>query len=166
MNRFTKTALIPALALGMAAPFAAPAMAGKSEGPIVVRSQEALADWQADTTAEINRNLEHSPFIRTVQPNTSVVEASFTLGADGRATDIEITTDRGNQAARKAAHFAIRNLDNLSEIPVSNPESVRFVAQIVFAETEADKEAMLKELKSGSRVAQGEDGKTVVMLGG
>lgn len=166
MNRLTKTALIPAVALGMAAPFATPAIAGESEGPIVVRSQEAMSDWQADTSAEINRKLDRATFVRDVRPNTSIVEASFTLGADGRAADIEITTQDGNLAARKATHYAVRNLENLADIPVADPSSVRFVANIVFADTEAEKEAMLNDLKSSARVAQSDDGETVVTLGG
>lgn len=134
MTVFTKLASAATLAAAFTLPLAAPAYAGEDSDDIVVRSNAAMQQWQAETTADINRALARDPMSRKVRPNNAIVEVAFTLGANGEAENIRVLDGTGNWSARRAAKIAVRSLDTLDEVPVSNPAEQKFLAQIVFAD--------------------------------
>ncbi len=169
MNTFTKhLAVLPAAALAFTLPFAAPAVAGEKSDGIVVRSQEALEEWQAQTTKDINRSLRNAPIPNNARPNNSVVQITFTLGADGKPENIETLDGSGNWAARKAARYAVRRLNDLDTVPVSNAQNAQFLANIFFASSADMHKQLAAQLKKSerSRLAAAEGEKEYILLGG
>ena len=169
MNIFTKhLAVLPAAALAFTLPFAAPAIAGEKSDGIVVRSQAALEDWQAETTKDINRALQHARIPNNAHPNNSVVQITFTLGADGKAENIEMLNGNGNWAARKSAMYAVRRLNNLDEIPVNNPQNAQFLANIFFASSKDMHKQLAAQLEKSERARVAAAGGTdkYILLGG
>lgn len=129
------TSALGALAAALTMTFVAPAFAGEPSD-IVVRSDAAMIEWQEDTTASLNRALARDPTARRARPSQSHVEVAFTLGADGRADNVRVTGGNGNWAAKRSAKYAVRTLDKLDQVPVTNRQSARFLASIVFADDE------------------------------
>lgn len=163
----TRTKLT-ALAAALALPLAAPALAGEKSDDIVVSSKAAMEQWQADTTADINRTLARDPTSRKTPPNNAVVEVAFTLGADGRAENIEILDGYGNWSARRAAKYAVRALDTLGDVPVRDRTGTAFLAQIIFADNEEIHAKLTKKAAKAraARFAAMEENERPILLGG
>lgn len=168
MKTLTKFATLPVAAFALALPFAAPALAGEKSDGIVVTSQAKMDEWKAETTKDINRSLVNAPIPNNSRPNTAVVQIAFTLGDDGKPNNIEVLDGRGNWAARKAATYAVRRLDDLDQVPVTNAQNARFLANIFFAGTPEDYKALKTQLKKSEAqrlaAADGED--EYILLGG
>ncbi len=169
MNTFTKhLAVLPAAALAFTLPFAAPAVAGEKSDGIVVRSQAALEEWQAETTKDINRSLRNAPIPNNARPNDSVVQITFTMGANGKPANIETLKGNGNWAARKSAMYAVRRLNDLDAVPVTNPQNAQFLANIFFASSVDVHKQLAVQLKKSerSRLANAEGETEYILLGG
>ncbi|MGB3469198.1 MAG: hypothetical protein WBA51_00065 [Erythrobacter sp.] len=127
-----------------------------------------MKDWQAETTKDLNRALARAPLPRKIVPNNAIVQVAFTLGADGKADNIEVVNGNGNWAARKTAVHAVRRLDNLASVPVANPKSTKFLANVIFASTPRIHDELAAKLwKSEARriAASTEDDNTIVLGG-
>lgn len=132
-------AVAAAISLTLVAPVSAgekaPDTAAAHSAPIVVHSQKAMEQWQADTTRDLNRALTRDPVARKVHPNNSIVEVAFRLGNDGKPENVRVVDGNGNWAARRAAKHAVRTLGTLGSVPIATPEGTRFLASIIFADT-------------------------------
>ncbi|WP_298471234.1 hypothetical protein [uncultured Erythrobacter sp.] len=169
MNTLTKhLAVLPAAALAFAIPFAAPALAGEKSDGIVVTSQAAMEEWQAATTARINRSLKNAPIPNNSRPNDAVVQVTFTLGADGKAEDIEVLRGNGNWAARKSATYAVRRLNDLDTVPVNNADGAQFLANIFFASSMEVHKQLKADLNKtlGAQLAAADGDSEYILLGG
>ncbi|GMN03516.1 energy transducer TonB [Erythrobacter sp. MTPC3] len=171
MITMSKTVSAAALAATASLTFAAPAFAGepKEQTSIVVRSAAAMEKWQDETTKDLNRALGHAPIRQTMVPNEGIVEVAFTLGADGRAENVEVLKGKGNWAARKAATYAVTRLRSLSDVPVSAPKDVRFIASIIFADDRAAHRKLAEQVqqkRAAQRFAYAEGETNVILLGG
>jgi hypothetical protein len=168
MNSFAKLAAAAACAAAMSLPLAAPAAAGDADDPIVVSSVKQMQEWQKDTTRELDHALARAPLGRTFLPNNAVVEVAFTLGADGRAANIEVLDGKGNQAARWAAKYAVRSLDGLDEVPVTNRKNARFLASIIFADDKADHRRLVaqRDARRAAYLASTDPEGRTILLGG
>lgn len=167
MNTFAKLACSSAAALALALPFATSAVAGEKSDDIVV-SSAAMKEWQAETTKDLNRALGRVSVPVSTRPNSAIVQVAFTLGADGKAENVELLDGQGNWAARRIAVNAVKRLNDLDTVPVRNPEDAQFLANIIFASThERHKELAAKLWKSErARIAAAGGNDTTILLGG
>ena len=64
--------------------------------------------------------------------------------------------------------YAVRRLGDLSDVPVINPDGVRFLANIVFATSEREHDELSAQLEQSerARLASGSARSTYVALGG
>lgn len=168
MKTLTKFAALPAAAFALALPVATPAIAGEKSESIVVTSKAKMAEWKAETTKDINRSLRSAPIPDSSRPNTAVVQIAFTLGEDGKADNIEVLEGRGNWAARRTAAYAVRRLNDLDQVPVTNAENAQFLANIFFASTPEDYKELKAQLKKSEakRMAAAEGDNEYILLGG
>ena len=161
--KFAPAAMIAAALCAL--PLASPAAAGEGDD-IVVSSRAAMEQWQAETTASINRALLRDPASRRVPTNNAIVEVAFTLGADGQADNIRIVGGEGNWAARHAAKYAVRSLDRLGEVPVRNARGQKFVANIIFADNKETHKKLSARLENTREQRLAEAGEDTIVLGG
>ncbi|MDJ0642941.1 MAG: hypothetical protein QNJ15_08995 [Erythrobacter sp.] len=168
MKTLTQFVALPVAALGLALPFSAPAVAGEKSDGIVVTSMAKMKEWQAETTKDINRSLRSAPIPNSSRPNKAVVQIAFTLGADGKPDNIEVLDGRGNWAARRAASYAVRRLNDLDQVPVTNPADAQFLANIFFAGTAEDYKELKAQLKKSEarRLAAADGEEEYILLGG
>lgn len=161
-------ALAAAIALPVSAPVSAGDKASAKSDDIIVSSQGAMQQWQAETTKDLNRALLRDPVTRKVRPNNAIVEVAFALGADGKAEDIRLLKGNGNWAAKRAAKNAVRRLDTLADVPVLDPEGTPFIASIIFADNrEIHQELSAKLAKSRKmRFASIDKEDRPILLGG
>lgn len=157
MNTVTKFLFAPAIAFAVALPVATPALADEGSDDIVVRSQSEMERWQADTTRSLNRALTRNPLERTATPSSGIVQVLFTLGDDGRASDIEVHNSSADWVAERSAVFAVRRLSNLDEVPVTNSDNVQFLANIIFAEDRSEYVELAEALKKSERARLASD---------
>ncbi len=150
MNTLTKLAASSAFALSFALSAATPAMAGGDE-PIVVQSKAAMEQWQKQTTRDLNRTLAFSPTSGKLRADNGIVQISFTLGADGKAENIELYDRSANLTAVRIAKRAVRKLGTLDEVPVKNRAQARFLASIIFADNADIHERLAAKLKKSER---------------
>ena len=132
---FTRTGLttfaVSAAGACMAALLPVTALAEGEGEDIVVSSGSAMQQWQQRTTAELNRALMREPPGATTE--NAIVQITFTLGEDGKATDQQFYNRDGSFLERSMAKRAIKSLDNLAEVPVADRSQTRFLASIIFA---------------------------------
>lgn len=173
MTTITKYVSAAALSVALALPLAAPVSAGEKSAsaesaPIVVQSRAAMKEWKAETNKGLNRALTQIALPRKVLPNDAIVQVAFTLDANGQPTNMQVLDGKGNWAARKTAERAIRRIDTFDEVPVANPQSARFLANIIFAGTADARDRLASELRESEReriaAAQGRD--DYIRLGG
>lgn len=173
MNIYAKLAITPALVLAAAMPLASvqagttSATAAAAEN-IVVTSRVEMKAWQNEATRQLDRALRSSPIERTASPSEGIVQVAFTLGADGRADNIEVVSNSANWVARKSAVHAVRRLSNLDSVPVTNRRGAQFLANLIFADDEIahrDLAARLAEAEN-ARLALGEEEEMTIVLGG
>ena len=166
MNTFAKLAFAPALALAALTPFAA-AQAGENSEDIVVTSSADMKAWQDDATRSLDRALQRSPIERTATPSSGIVQVTFTLGSDGRPTDVELYDSSANWAAERSAIYAVRRLGDISDVPVSDPQGAQFIANIIFADSEAEHDDLALALAASerTRLASGGPASAFVALG-
>jgi hypothetical protein len=166
-NFFANIAGAAALAAIAAVPLSAPAAAGENSDDIIVISTKAMKQWQAETTRDLNRALERAPFARSVLPNDAIVQVAFTLGEDGRAQDVTVLSGNGNWAARKAARYAVQQLDTLGDVPVMSPQGTPFLANIIFASDVETHEKLAEQLvrSESARIAAAGGEDPYVLLG-
>ena len=167
MTALSKFAPVAAFAAALALPLASPALADDEADPIVVSSKVAMQEWQAETTRDLNRALAFAPMARKTRPNESLVQVTFSLGADGRADDIKVRGGDGNIVARQTAIYAVRQLDGLADVPVRDAASQRFLANIYFANDKKTLIALKQQAQeSRARLAANGDGEDYILLGG
>lgn len=169
MNTNTK---IPALfaqrAIAAAILLAVPigAYASDDSDDIIVRSQPAMAQWQAETTKDLNRYLRGRPSTSLARPNNAIVQVSFSVGEDGKADNVRLYKSDGNSAANNMAKRAVGRLTNLDAVPVTNPQEAKFLANIVFADNESIHDRLLERLEQSERerIASNSAARTFIAL--
>ena len=166
MNSFTRIAIAPALALAATLPFAAPALAGVEHEDIVVTSRADLQAWQADATRTLNRALERNPRERNSRPSAGIVQLTFEMGADGKPTNIQTLASTTNWVSVRAARFAVRRLGDISDVPVTNADNARFLANIVFANDRVEYDRLASELERSENARIAASGEGYIVLGG
>lgn len=139
-----------ALFMALAAPFGGMLVMQTDEN--VAAAELAMGRWQAETTAALNRALADASAARLMTPNSAIVQVVFSVGADGKADKIKLIEGDGNWPARRAALYAIEQLDTLDRVPVANPLTVRFIANLVFYRSLDAKERLLARLREWERV--------------
>lgn len=167
MNRFTQIAIAPALAAAAVAALASPALAGEPNEDIVVTSHADMKAWQSDTTRTLNHLLEREPRMRNTNPSPGIVQLTFDMGDNGKPTNIALHSKTTNSVSVQAARSAVRRLD-LSDVPVTNSDNARFIANIVFSNGKrqhADLMAQLEESER-ARIASGTAESEYIVLGG
>ena len=158
-------------AIGAALLLAVPVgtLASDESDDIIVQPTAAMAQWQADTTRDLNRALAAGGVRYRGSPNDSIVQITFTLGEDGKADNVELYKDYNDSAnwlARKMAVRAVKRLDGLDQVPVSNPQDARFLANIIFASNERVHEKLEERLEQSerARLASAGKGRTYLAL--
>ena len=163
-----KFALAMPLALAAAVSLTAPAHAGGAFDDIVVTSPEKLKAWQDDTNRVLNRALEREPRRRNLHPSSGIVQMTFELGDDGKPDNIELQSNTANRAAARTARHALRWLGDISDVPVTNAENARFIANIIFARSVEQHQELQAELEKSerARLASGDETSEYIALGG
>ena len=147
MNTNTQKSSI-ARAIGAAILLAVPigALASDEGSDIIVQPTFAMDQWQEETTHDLNRALSKGGVRFRGEPNSAIVQITFSLGEDGKADDVRLYNDDGNWFAKRIALRAVKRLDNLDEVPVDNPQDVQFLANIIFANDERTQERLSRRL--------------------
>ncbi|MEL7445008.1 MAG: hypothetical protein AAGK02_04260 [Pseudomonadota bacterium] len=174
MTNTSKLILAPALAIAVALPLSVPAnagekaSAGQNEGPIVVRSQLTMEEWQEQMSRDLDRKLAHAPATRTLSMGSGIVQVSFTMGADGKADNLELYSNSANWLSKRTAMRAVRRLDNLSAVPVDDPQNARFLANIIIASDQETHDKLAAKLAKSERkrLAAADDESEYIALGG
>lgn len=168
MNTYTRLAIAPALALAVTIPLASPALAGVEHEDIVVTSRAEMKDWQANTTRTLNRALERIPRQRSENPSSGIVQLTFEMGDDGKPANIELLSSGANWTAVRTARRAVLRLGDISDVPVTNAQDARFLANIVFATSVEQKDELMAELERSerARLASGTAESEYITLGG
>lgn len=168
MKLFDSPAPAAALAAALTLTVAAPAYAGDKSDDIVVSSKSAMVTWQQDTTRQLNRMLARTPVAHTAAPNDTIVQIEFTLGEDGRPTDITLLDGDANWSARQTAIYAVRRLGDLSDVPVTNPQGTRFLANLIFADNAETRDQLAAKLDRSerTRLAAADGEEEPILLGG
>lgn len=168
MNTYTKIALAPALAFAAALPLTSPALAGGGHEDIVVTSRADFQQWRADATRTLNQALKQNPAERRASSSASsgIVQVTFEMGADGKPANIELYSSTANWAAESSARYAVKRLGDLSDVPVSNPQGARFLANIIFADTIEERDDLARDLarSEAGRLVSSDEG--FIVLGG
>ncbi len=143
-----------AAALSMAA--IVPAMA--DDEPILVHSQAAFAQWQADVTNSLDRRLVSAERSSRLTPESGIVQLRFTLDENGKPQGIRTVTSSGDWSTDRVAISAVRGLNQLDEAPVANVQGQTFQANIIFAKSEAQRDKLAAKLATmeTARLARGE----------
>lgn len=162
MQTFIKTALAAALSIAAISP----AMAG--DEPIVVHSEAAMKQWQADVTRSFDRRLANAERQMLIRPANGIVQLRFTLDADGKPEDIETITSSGHRGTDAIARRAVQGLDQLDEAPVTNVADQVFIANVIFAQDSDQKTRLAAKLAKmeGARLAMSTDGTSAISFGG
>ncbi|MHA7820879.1 MAG: energy transducer TonB [Erythrobacter sp.] len=166
MNTYFRIALAPALALAATLPLATPAVAGEKHEDIVVTSRADLKAWQADATTRLNRALERFPRQHNSNPSSGIVRLTFEMGADGKPTNIKTVSNSTNWVSVRAARYAVRRLGDISDVPVTNVDDARFLANIIFANSFAEHDKLARELERAETARIASSGEGYIVLGG
>lgn len=165
MNTFIKTALVPALALGMMAG-ATPAIADSAD--IVVQSPAAMEQWSNDMTRTLNRRLIAAERITRTVPSSGIVQVRFTLDERGRPHDMELYNSSGHVATDRVAMKALRGIQGFDEAPVIDARNQLFQANVIYARDAFEYQDLAAELKAREhiRLAKSASERTVLAFGG
>ena len=157
-----------AVAATLSLALGAPAYAGDKSDDIVVSSKTAMATWQQDTTRQLNRMLSRASVARTGTPNDTIVQIEFALGPDGKPTDITVLDGDANWSARRTAIYAVKRLGDLSDVPVTNPQNAKFLANLIFADSIDSHDRLAAKLASDTqtRFAEANSEDDYILLGG
>ncbi len=168
MNRFLKLAAIPIVTFAATIPMAHAAQAGEHAGTIVVTSASEMERWQSNATRRLNRALDRDPTARSATPSPGIVQVAFTLDADGRPANVELLGNSSDRVAARSAKLAVRRMGDLSDVPVTNPDEVRFLANVIFANDRAERRELAERLAQSerARIASGGAPQAYIVLGG
>ena len=168
MTKFSKPGLAPVFALAAVVSLTGAAHAGETSDDIVVTSRVAMEEWQADTTRTLNRALQRAPSERYSIPEPGIVQITFELGDNGRPTNLEVYSNSSDWSARRSARYAVRSLGDLSDVPVTNPGSAQFIANIIFADDDQQRDELEQKLEQyeRSRLASDTAESDYITLGG
>ncbi len=168
MKLLGKSATAALLGAALTLPLSAPVAAGETQTGFVVQSEAAMTQWQKETTQDLNRALRGAPLPAATTIKSSIVQVRFTLDERGKADNVEVVGGNGNRAAKRAARYAVRRLGTLNDIPLSNPQGARFLANIIFADNTDQHEQLAAELNrpDNTRFALVSPDANTVLLGG
>lgn len=169
MNTITNISKIACTAIGAALLLAVPVgtLASDKSDDIVVSPSAAMQQWQAETTQDLNQALRGGGVRYRGEPNNAIVQITFDLGEDGKAENVQLHNGEGNYFARKIAIRAVKRLDGLDKVPVSDPQDAQFLANIIFANSKdqmARLEERLEDMERARLASAGED-RTYIALG-
>ncbi|MEM7779490.1 MAG: hypothetical protein AAF697_03750 [Pseudomonadota bacterium] len=161
-----KTAFAPAIALAAMVPLAGAAQAGEADEQIVVTSQAAMEQWQANATRTLNSSLARPANARSASTGAGIVQVRFDMGVDGRPANIEIAHSSANRVAEHNARRAVRRLGDISDVPVTNADNAQFLANIIFAKTPEQRDELAIELQKAMAEGFAVEGENLILLGG
>lgn len=168
MTTFAKYSTGAALAAVLTLPFATPVAAGEKSQDLVVRPATAAMDaWQTETTRDLNRALMSKTHSGKLPVRNGIVQVSFTLGEDGRAENIKLYNSTSNFWGERLAKRAVRKLDNLDEVPIQHDGEVKFLANLVFANSVQMQKTLLAKLERAetTRLASAAPSSQYIVLG-
>lgn len=153
-----------ALACVAGAGLSVPAVA--KDEPIVVQSQAALEEWTAEVSRDLSRNLRPGTSYSTFQPKSGIVQVSFTLNENGRAENFAFLSSSGNARTDGLAKHAVRQLRDLDEAPVQDVFEQTFLANIIFADSPAQRDQLIDQLAESerARLASGGEARTYLAI--
>ena len=163
---FHKAAAIPAIALAATVPFAGVAHADEASDGIIVTSQAEMVAWQKDTTRTLNRALETAFTPRSASVSDGIVQVTFDMGADGKPTNLEVIESSANWTAERIAVRAVGRLGDISDVPVTNAQDARFLANIVFADSVEEHAELTRELEKSMSEGLAAGYSDYIQLGG
>ncbi len=168
MKTFANTTRILSFSSAAALGLLALAPAQAESNPIVVESQEAMAEWQADVNRSLNNRLYAATSSYRSQPESGIVQVRFTVDAEGNAQNIELIKGTGDRSTDRVAERAVSRVSYLDEAPVRDIQSRTFQANIIFArnhEEHDELKAKLAKLET-ARLALADEEEDVILLGG
>ncbi|GAA4049102.1 energy transducer TonB family protein [Parerythrobacter jejuensis] len=131
-----------ALALGAALitpVLVTPAMAGSGQQEIVVSPSSAMEEWRADVSRDLGRNLVLAERWAKHNPDSGIVQVRFQLDAKGRPANMQTYRSSGSVSTDRAARWAVRRLSDLDQGPAQASAGQVFQANIIFADSAAQK---------------------------
>lgn len=135
-----------------AALFAVPMHASAQEQDVIeVRATAALAAWQKEAGASLDRSLARAPSLRGGRANEAIVQVAFEIGANGKAHNMRLLDGEGNAAARQAALYAVRSLDTLDQVP-SMGANRTFLANVILHDSPASGRQLAQRLVKSERL--------------
>ena len=158
----------PVLALGLALPLAtSPALAGQ-DTQIEVTSERDMKQWKKTVSRQLDRALAPRPGNRALQPQSGIVQIAFEVDAQGKPENLKLKTNSANKSAARLAMQAVKRINNMDEAPLSDVSEARFLANIIFADTYAEREELSRTLEKSerARLASGNAEDEVIVLGG
>ncbi|MEP2236123.1 MAG: TonB family protein [Alteripontixanthobacter sp.] len=166
MHKFLKFAAAASAVFALTAPsLTAPAFAQRPE--ITVSTTTAMEEWRGDVTRDLDRNLKFAEKARGYQPLDGIVQIRFHLDDSGRPADLQFYRSSGSRASDKAAHWAVRRLNNLDEVPTAIDRGTVFQANIIFARSAEEHTRLARKLEAyeRTRLASASPGSKVIALG-
>ena len=162
-----KTLIHAAAAVALAATALTPAIAEDAQDEIIVSPSKALENWRSDVSRDLSRHLDLADRWGKFNPDAGIVQVRFTLDANGRPTNMETYHSSGSVSTDRAAMWAVRRLSNLDEAPVRVTGGTTFQANIIFAETPAQKAEFSEKLAwiEKKRLASASAENNVIALG-
>jgi hypothetical protein len=158
---------LTARTLGAALLLSVPAVVAADHSDIVVQPSPALDQWQADTSQDLTRALQRRGTQYSRQPaNNAIVQVTFAIGENGKPSEVEVYDGDGNWAANRIARRAVRTLQDLDQVPVSNPQNVQFLANIIFSDNERIHGQLVERLEQmeAERMASSGTARTYIAL--
>ncbi|MDC0886459.1 TonB family protein [Altererythrobacter sp.] len=162
-----KTHVFTPIALALDAIALTPAGANSGQDDIVVSTSRAMQEWRADVSQSLGRNLLLAERWAKHNPDSGLVQIRFQLDEDGRPSKMETYRSSGSVSTDRAAAWAVRRLNNLDDGPVRIASGQTFQANIIFAESEAQKDRFEEKLAyiERRRLASNAAEKGVIALG-
>lgn len=163
-----RLALVPALAFAAMVPLASAAQAGEADRPILVTSPEKMKAWQADTTRALNRAIDRDVRRNGSRPAPGIVQLTFEMGADGTPQNVKVLSHTANRTSVNTAKAAVQKLGDISDVPVTNAQGARFLANIIFASDPDEHRDLARELAQAERARMAAAGGAgdLIALGG
>ena len=162
-----KTLINTALAVALGAMAATPALANTAQQDIVVSPNRAMAEWRAEVSRDLSRNLDLAAEWNRYNPQTGIVQVRFSLDGNGKPVGLETYRSSGSVSTDRAAKWAVRRLHDLDRVPGGVRNGAMFQANIIFAQSRAQKDKLAGKLAwmEKKRLARNSGERNVIALG-
>ncbi|NNC58896.1 MAG: hypothetical protein HKO05_02755 [Erythrobacter sp.] len=166
MNTLVSKALVATAAVALSVTALSPAIA-QSADEILVTPSGAMQNWRADVSRDLSRQLDQAESFAKYNPQPGIVQVRFTLDDNGRPVGMGTYRTSGSISSDRAARWAVRRLTNLDDVPVRVKPGTTFQANVIFAETPAQRDQLAKKLAwiESKRLANASAEAGVIALG-